>query len=116
MKYIIVGVLNFLIAAYYLINVSFMFISTFPELNSLYSKMEVAQISPVAYVLAIVVLAISIGNVFFGIKLFSRKKEKFFKKGIISLIVGVVGSGILYALVVYISTIAPTTTALDSFK
>lgn len=96
-KYKIVGILNLFLGILETIYPLFAFMFTIPRLTELYSEFGAEGPSfGITYLTLSIIILMGIGNLFFGIKLFSKteNKDKYFKYALILVIASFLLGGV----------------------
>lgn len=98
-KYKIVGIIDLLLGVPQLLMAIIFPLSVFPKLSQVYADFNVSSQPNFTsgYVMVVLLLIISVVNLFLGIKGFikSKQNEKYFKYGIISAVISFFLTGIL---------------------
>ncbi|MBI4009240.1 hypothetical protein HY357_03335 [Candidatus Roizmanbacteria bacterium] len=98
MKYKVAGLLEILLGII-VGSLSFTLLRTMQKASVIYKDFnaDVKGNLVMSYLLIAIMFSIAIINLFFGIKLFSKLKEKYIKLGTISLIITLLGLAFIYA-------------------
>jgi hypothetical protein len=109
MKYAVVGILNVIfgfVEAFFTLSVM---VFTIPKLSYMYTELgvEIPNLFS-TYLILFTILLIGIGNLFVGMKLFSKseRKDVFFKYGLVLVIISLILSG-AYISITLISVMQP---------
>lgn len=116
-RYKTVGIVDLFLGTIDIIYSLFIFLFTLPKLNSLYSEFsaESSAFNSTSLVL-ILLLLMGMADIFFGVNLVSNseKKVKYFKFGLVFLIINLLLVGIFYA-ITSLSIIIPIYQLTSSF-